>query len=222
MGDYIDQRFDLLPKSNKNHIGQRIRKIREAAIPQMSQGELGEMIGLNANRVQQYENGARTPRQDILQDFAKALKVDPAFLQDPDTTSYIGIMYALFQIEQEYGIEITENNGKFCLNINDEDPILYSCMATWYQRQLWLDVNLKLANTEEQRKNLKHAYLMWEWNFPSSTVGGRDFEKFQLRKAIQDLDEQEEITKTKLKDLQDTRSKFRQYLINLDNESEQN
>ena len=40
-----------------SRIGRRIRSVREEA--GMKQAELGEAVGLNANRIQQYENGEK-------------------------------------------------------------------------------------------------------------------------------------------------------------------
>lgn len=42
----------------------------------MSQSDLGNLIGLNSNRVQQYENGARKPKLDLAKKIAAALEVD--------------------------------------------------------------------------------------------------------------------------------------------------
>ena len=51
--------MDFNEETAADRIGARIRNIRNAK--GMSQGELGEKIGLNADRVQKYENGARKP-----------------------------------------------------------------------------------------------------------------------------------------------------------------
>ena len=45
-------------------VGNRIRKIRMEK--GLSQTELGEKVGLNADRIQKYENGARKPKADLL------------------------------------------------------------------------------------------------------------------------------------------------------------
>ena len=45
-------------------VGHRIRKIRIAR--GMTQAALGTAVGLSADRIQQYENGFRRPRADLL------------------------------------------------------------------------------------------------------------------------------------------------------------
>ena len=47
-------------ETSDGRIGKRIREIRKEK--GLTQGELGEKVGLIANRIQQYENGARNPR----------------------------------------------------------------------------------------------------------------------------------------------------------------
>lgn len=51
--------FCLLIMS-KTEIGKRIRNIR--ILNGLSQSELGEKLGLTADRIQKYENGARNPK----------------------------------------------------------------------------------------------------------------------------------------------------------------
>ena len=65
--------MDFNEETAADRIGARIRNIRNAK--GMSQGELGEKIGLNADRVQKYENGARKPKPDMLKRIASALDV---------------------------------------------------------------------------------------------------------------------------------------------------
>ena len=57
-----------------SRIGRRIRAIRQEE--DMSQGDLGEKVGLNANRIQQYENGARNPKFELCKQIAEALEVE--------------------------------------------------------------------------------------------------------------------------------------------------
>lgn len=75
-------------------IGNRIREIRESM--GMSRAELGEAIGLNANRIQQYENGRRKPKSEGLKKIASVLGVSTHAITDPVFTNYIGAMHGLF------------------------------------------------------------------------------------------------------------------------------
>jgi transcriptional regulator with XRE-family HTH domain len=56
--------------------GARLRALRHAA--NLSQRELGDLIGADSPVIANYENGRAVPRVDRLRDLAKALKVKPA------------------------------------------------------------------------------------------------------------------------------------------------
>ena len=95
--------------------GHRIRRIREEQNPPMTQKQLGEKIGLNANRVQQYENGARKPKLELAEKFAEALGVETSALLDPVLDNYIGIMYGCFELEDRFGLTVKKIDGQYCL-----------------------------------------------------------------------------------------------------------
>ena len=88
---------DFNRETAPNRVGRRIRAIRQEE--GMSQGDLGEKVGLNANRIQQYENGARNPKFELCKQIAEALEVEASALLDPQVASYIGAMYAFFEME---------------------------------------------------------------------------------------------------------------------------
>lgn len=104
-----------------DRIGNRIRKIRIDR--GLSQTELGERIGLSADRVQKYENGARKPKMEMLIKIADALGVSSLALSDPNTTSYLGAMYALFEIESTYGLKIEEKNNAVSLTVEYDNEL---------------------------------------------------------------------------------------------------
>ena len=87
--------IDFNEETAADRIGSRIRNIRNSK--GLSQSELGERIGLNADRVQKYENGARKPKPDMIKQIASALGVSTLALTDPVTTNYIGAMFAMFE-----------------------------------------------------------------------------------------------------------------------------
>ena len=93
-----------------SRIGRRIRAIRQEE--DMSQGELGEKVGLNANRIQQYENGARNPKFELCKQIAEALEVEASALLDPQVASYIGAMFAFFEMETLYDLRLKEVDGQ--------------------------------------------------------------------------------------------------------------
>lgn len=149
--------------------GRRIRKIRKDMVPAMTQADLGTMIGLNADRIQQYENESRTPKSGLLLQFADALGVSAEALSTPDTTNRVGVMYALFEMEKLWNAElICTDNGAYSVSFADADKELKQYMAAWYDAKIEYNTAMCSATTDEDRKKLTNTYHMWEWNFPES------------------------------------------------------
>lgn len=154
-----------------NRIGRRIRAIRQEE--NMSQGELGEKVGLNANRIQQYENGARNPKFELCKQIAEALEVEASALLDPQVASYIGAMYAFFEMETLYDLRLKEVDGQMCICFGEsQNDIHVSTMnknlKAWYDRRKQMEEDILNAASEEEKKKIIHEYHMWEWNFPHS------------------------------------------------------
>ena len=115
---YVYNLFGTAPEdfdceTTPSRVGRRIRAIRQEE--DMSQGELGEKVGLNANRIQQYENGARNPKFELCKQIAEALKVEFSALLDPQVASYIGAMFAFFEMETLYDLRLKEVDGQICV-----------------------------------------------------------------------------------------------------------
>ena len=95
------------------NIGERIKRIR--TLRGMTQKDLGIALGFPERsadvRVAQYESGSRTPKEDVVQEMAKVLKVKPKAIADPDYNTYIGLMYMFFDLEETYGIHVDEIDG---------------------------------------------------------------------------------------------------------------
>lgn len=99
------------------NIGERIKRIR--TLRGMTQKDLGIALGFPERstdvRVAQYESGSRTPKEDVIQEMTKVLKVKPKAIADPDYNTYIGLMYMFFDLEETYGIHVDEIDGELCL-----------------------------------------------------------------------------------------------------------
>lgn len=154
-----------------SRIGRRIRAIRQEE--EISQSELGEKVGLNANRVQQYENGARNPKFELCKQFAEALEVETSALLDPQIASYIGAMYAFFEMETLYDLRLKEVDGQMCICFGEsQHDINVSTMnknlKAWSERRKKMEEDILNASSEEEKKKIIHEYHMWEWNFPHS------------------------------------------------------
>ena len=159
-----------------DRVGARIRTIRNAR--GLSLAELGEKVGLNADRMQKYENGARKPKTDMLKKIAEALGVSTLALADPVTTSYIGAMYAMFELEHN------------CLTVDFKDS-LYEYMKDWYDVYAQMKSDLEVANSKEEKAEIINAYHNWEWTYPQGIVDKteKSLEKARLKRKIAELQE---------------------------------
>ncbi|MCR4945450.1 MAG: helix-turn-helix domain-containing protein [Lachnospiraceae bacterium] len=184
--------MDFNEETAADRIGARIRNIRSAK--GMSQGELGEKIGLNADRVQKYENGARKPKPDMLKRIASALDVSTLALTDPVTTSHIGAMFAMFELENTFNMRIGKTPDDqppgLCLSVDFKDEI-YKYMEEWYKVYSQTQSELEIASSEEERKEILDSYHNWEWTFPQGIVDRteKDLQKARLRRKIEELQE---------------------------------
>ena len=184
--------MDFNEETAADRIGARIRNIRNAK--GMSQGELGEKIGLNADRVQKYENGARKPKPDMLKRIASALDVSTLALTDPVTTNYIGAMFAMFELENTFNMKIGKTPDDqppgLCLSIDFKDEI-YKYMEEWYKAYTQMQSELEIASSDEERKEITDSYHNWEWTFPQGIVDRteKDLQKARLKKKIEELQE---------------------------------
>lgn len=163
---------DFDQNTASSRIGRRIRTIRNEE--KLSQGELGNKVGLNANRIQQYENGARNPKLELTKKIAEALEVEASALLDPQISSYIGAMYAFFEMESLYDLRIKEVDGQICICFGESQndtrvSTMNSNLKLWHERRNAMEEAIRNANTEEEKKSILHDYHMWEWNFPYST-----------------------------------------------------
>lgn len=79
--------------------GEKIHRIRLHR--KLTQKELGDRIGLAANRVAQYEMGYRVPKKPLLEQMAQALEVSPLALLEPTAGTLSDIMETLFWMDEE-------------------------------------------------------------------------------------------------------------------------
>ena len=67
----------------------------------MTQKELGDAVGLMANRIAQYEMGYRVPKAALLEKMAEAMKVAYLALKEPKTNDLFGVTETLFWLEED-------------------------------------------------------------------------------------------------------------------------
>ena len=110
--------IDYIEETSADRIGARIREIRLAR--GLTQAELGDKVGLSADRVRQYETGYRKPKADMIKAFASALEVQPLAMIDPVATEYLGAVYALFELEKIYDLSLIHEDGVYSLQFRSE------------------------------------------------------------------------------------------------------
>ena len=163
--------LDFNEDTSADRVGSRIRAIRMAK--GMSQAELGEKVGLNADRIQKYENGARKPKSDMLKQIARVLDVSTLALADPVTTNYVGAMFAMFELERTFNMHISKTPSDqppgFCLSVDFREG-MYKHMEEWYKVYTKMKSELDVASTDEERKAITDSYNNWEWTYPQGLV----------------------------------------------------
>ena len=80
-------------------VGEKIKHIRQHR--KMTQKELGDAVGLTANRIAQYEMGYREPKTPMLEAMTSVLQISKLALLSPDTGNLGGIMETLFWAEED-------------------------------------------------------------------------------------------------------------------------
>ena len=162
--------------------GPIIKKFRN--IRGMTQVELGEKTGLNDVRVRHYELDIRTPKDDIANKIAGALKIHPEYLYDGDYPYTIeGVMRLLFKIDDDFELKIDK------INVEPEGNVSYTkeryalyfeglarsetlndLIAMWFEKKYQYD-NEEITLEE---------YQDWKANFPGST--SKDYKPTTMNK----------------------------------------
>lgn len=144
-------------------IGERIKFIRN--LRGMTQKYLGTAIGFTEKtaevRMAQYENGARTPKEKMVADFAHVLGVIPDALTVPDIDSYVGLMHTLFTLEDLYGLKINRLDDELCLSLDKSKMdstyrSMYDMLSVWQQE----------AEKFKVGEITKEEYDTWRYNYP--------------------------------------------------------
>ena len=174
--------MDFNDSTAADRVGRRIKEIRDSI--GMTQAELGEKIGLNGDRIQKYENGARRPRSELLKSIASALGVETLALTDPVVSNCLGAMYAFFEMEGLYDLKVRRVDGKITLMFgNGFMGSMNSYLDEWEKECRQVNVELEDASTEEERSSILHQYDMWKWTFPRAITDKTEKDLRELRRA---------------------------------------
>ncbi len=146
-------------------IGEKIRKYR--SLKGWTQKQLGaatEKLKSKTNagvRINQYES-VMVPGDDMRESIAKALGVDIEALSDVDLRTDEDYMFALFEMEEKYGLRITKEDGKIHLIIDNPDNENNNEQLITYLN-FWKNEASKERSTDED----KLEYELWKARFAS-------------------------------------------------------
>lgn len=180
---------DFNEETSADRIGRRIRAIRIEK--GLSQAELGEAMGLTADRIQKYENGVRKPKFDMLKQFAYVLGVETIALMDPVVSNYIGAMFAFFEMEGHYELEVKKDGEKYLLQFgNGVTGTMNEYLKEWYEERETVRTRMENA-TEEERAFILKEYHEWEKTFPKALCDKTEklLQKARLKNTIAELQE---------------------------------
>ena len=177
-----ENELNITEATQAERIGHRVRKIRTAR--GLSQIQLGDMLGVPADQIQKYENGARNPRADRISLIASALGVNPLALADPTPSSSINAMFTLFELESNFDITLEKSNRKISMTFDKDNP-LYQYMYAWYSEY----EKVQNAASDEEKDNLYKEYLNWQWTFPAEITDMTETElkKLRIKQQIEEL-----------------------------------
>ena len=181
--------------STAYRVGSRIRFIRKAK--GLSQAELGEKVGLTADRVQKYENGIRKPKPELIQEFATALGVNRKALEDPVISDPIGALFALFEMEMLYNLKVerSPDNNAILTFGHGVSPELDAFLAEWENAYKHFNEMINLASSEREARDIANSYTKWKYSISRESVGemSKQSHRELLKKQIELLNQELEI-----------------------------
>ncbi len=105
-------------------------------------------------------------------------------LTDPVVSSYLGAMYAFFEMEKHHDLKLKHEDGKLSLSFGDGiSGTLNDYLREWDREQRVTEMRLQDADSEEERKKVLHEYDMWEWTFPRALSGYSEQDYKAMKKA---------------------------------------
>lgn len=132
-------------------------KIKKARIMNgWTQVQLAEKVNLAVPRIKQYESGARTPSPELLKVFIEALGVSNEYFNEHSVNTIQDVMHSLFEIEDTFGINLIEKDGKYLIEI--KNPTINGYLKSWNEEK----------NNSEFSVEAKENYAKWKSTFPKN------------------------------------------------------
>ena len=143
-------------------LGSKIRKYR--LLNDLTQKDLGMSVGFSAatsdSRIRKYEVNDMAPKHDIRTKLANALNVDIEALSDVEISSFVDVMYVLFELEEKYGLTIEKSNGKTAIVFDDSNIELHEFIS---YLNIWKQKMTTLSKDPDDSKE----YDLWKSHFKS-------------------------------------------------------
>lgn len=157
-------------------LGDKIRKYR--TLKGLTQAQLGSMIKLTGDRIRQYENDVRKPKDGKLMEIAEALNINPTALFEPDYRNPNSVMHTFFELEDIYGLRFEKVGETYQLVFSQSGDCqnsdwLIEGIAAWTdkRKELQPDIN----DSAEAIADKKEKYAFWKARYPYDL--GEDIQK---------------------------------------------
>ena len=148
-------------------LGDKIRKYR--TLKGLTQAQLGSMVKLTGDRIRQYENDVRKPKDGKLMEIADALEINPTTLFEPDYNNPNSVMHTFFELEDIYGMRFEKVGDAYQLIFSKGEDYqnsnwLIEGIASWTNKrnELQPDIN----DSAETITDKKEQYELWKARYP--------------------------------------------------------
>ena len=132
-------------------VGENIRRIRQER--NLTQKQLGEMVGASEAYIRAYESGRRNPKPSSLEKIANALSVNPED-QDKDGNDMVGISFGTLSLMQSWLDRYEEYMEKVekCNEIKDVKKRGEALLKAEADFNLWMDIYPESEPWQERLK----------------------------------------------------------------------
>lgn len=148
-------------------LGDKIRKYR--TLKGLTQAQLGSMVKLTGDRIRQYENDVRKPKDGKLMEIAEALEINPTTLFEPDYNNPNSVMHTFFELEDIYGMRFEKVGDTYQLTFTKGNDYqnsnwLMEGISAWTKKrnELQPDIN----DSAEAITDKKEKYALWKARYP--------------------------------------------------------
>ncbi len=169
--------------------------------------QLGEKVGLTGDRIQKYENNARKPKEEVLNNIARALEVNPLAFGNPKLSEPINALFAMFELEERFGMRIKKiNNNEYglCLRArtDEKENTLFEYLKIWQKKfekvkdtMLIERHRLEPSEFKGVKELLESEYLLWKSQFSPELYNKTSDTNDEIRQIEEEIKEKENMLK---------------------------